>query len=523
MRRKLSNNSYGGYRGSWGPSKFSEPEAFQRGVNFLELTQDYGRDSLTDEKSDGSEAPTTVPTSPSNPTSPFSSGSTRRHSVVAAPRNKRGAKEEDPNEYYTAENAYLAAHSAPMGRLLLNLKPKSLPISEEHNKWLAHHLTDFFNEVWMLYGCLEGYCTKELCPKMTAGSRYQYLWRDGEKVHVPIACSAPEYSMRLFMWVESKLNDEKWFPIMVGETYPRQFRSLAKTILKKIFRIYAHMYRRHYLDIKIIGIEKLLNESFARYSFFVLQHKLVAKGDLKPMKALLNLWKGKTAPHKRSHSTRGTRRWSYTMNPSRSRTIRASSEPRLKRMHFSKALASSRLPPPKSVRSSRYTQRNNMEKNQKAMESLTDPGKPGHNRTMTLLSQGTNFSTSNFKSISTRSPDGKVGGNFTSILKSEGMSSVDSKGTGTPLLSQHNKTNESVRSIGIIPPTYKTDTLKTLGSQGSEKSSKLVSKLPSTFSPRMSTDAEFLRLETKSLAPNATTNSSTTSKSSTHAKALGFV
>jgi hypothetical protein len=37
------------------------------------------------------------------------------------------------------------------------------------NKWLAGHVVDFFNDACLMYGCLDGCCTAEACPRMMAG------------------------------------------------------------------------------------------------------------------------------------------------------------------------------------------------------------------------------------------------------------------------------------------------------------------------------------------------------------------
>lgn len=40
-------------------------------------------------------------------------------------------------------------------------------------RW-AVHIADFYNESSLLYGAVSEYCTRDTCPAMTAGPRYEY-------------------------------------------------------------------------------------------------------------------------------------------------------------------------------------------------------------------------------------------------------------------------------------------------------------------------------------------------------------
>ena len=62
----------------------------------------------------------------------------------------------------------------------------ALPEGEDENEWLAVHTVDFFNEIALLYGTISEYCTRDTCPTMSAGARFEYLWADGVNVTKPI-------------------------------------------------------------------------------------------------------------------------------------------------------------------------------------------------------------------------------------------------------------------------------------------------------------------------------------------------
>jgi MOB kinase activator 1 len=47
-------------------------------------------------------------------------------------------------------------------------------------------------------------------------------------------------------WVQSQLDDETLFPSKIGVPFPKNFLTIAKTILKRLFRVYAHIYHSHF-------------------------------------------------------------------------------------------------------------------------------------------------------------------------------------------------------------------------------------------------------------------------------------
>ena len=82
---------------------------------------------------------------------------------------------------------------------------------------------------------------KYVLPKL-----FQYHWADGNQVKKPIKCSAPKYIDFLMTWVQDQLDDETLFPSKIGVPFPNNFLTNAKTILKRLFRVYAHVYHQHF-------------------------------------------------------------------------------------------------------------------------------------------------------------------------------------------------------------------------------------------------------------------------------------
>ena len=154
----------------------------------------------------------------------------------------------------------------PLGNLRLAVQ---LPEGEDVDEWIAVNTVDFFNQINMLYGTITEFCTEDVCPIMSAGPKYEYHWADGQTVKKPIKCSAPKYIDYLMTWVQDQLDDEALFPSKIGVKFPPNFQVIVKTILKRLFRVYAHIYHQHFKEVVHLGEEAHLNTSFKHFIYFV--------------------------------------------------------------------------------------------------------------------------------------------------------------------------------------------------------------------------------------------------------------
>ena len=175
---------------------------------------------------------------------------------------------------------------------------------------LAVNTVDFFNAISVLYGLLTEACTAESCPTMNAGPKYEYRWADGVKVKKPLECSAPAYVLYLMEWVEGQLDDEMvsphdilfagihWlkcplplpqiFPQRPGQRFPRTFVDTVKTIFKRLFRVYAHIYHSHWDMMVTLGAEAHLNTCFKHFVFFTQQFQLIDAKEMAPLQELID-------------------------------------------------------------------------------------------------------------------------------------------------------------------------------------------------------------------------------------------
>ncbi len=143
---------------------------------------------------------------------------------------------------------------------------------------------DFFNEISLLYGTVTEFCTRELCPVMTAGNAYEYLWMDDIKYKKPTKVSAPEYVDLLMGWVEDQLKHEHVCPLLPESPFPKDFKGRVSKIFKRLFRVYAHVYLSHFSRIVELGAEAHLNTCFKHFIYFINEYKLIDKEELAPLR-----------------------------------------------------------------------------------------------------------------------------------------------------------------------------------------------------------------------------------------------
>ena len=91
----------------------------------------------------------------------------------------------------------------------------------------------------------------------------------------PLRCSAPKYVEYLMEWVQTTLDDERIFPTAPSDPFPSNIRDIIRTMFKRLFRVYAHMYLHHFDVLKTMGAEPHLNTCFRHFVLFVLEFDLI--------------------------------------------------------------------------------------------------------------------------------------------------------------------------------------------------------------------------------------------------------
>jgi len=166
-------------------------------------------------------------------------------------------------------------------------KAVELPDKEDLNEWLAVNTVDFFNQINLLYGGIQEFCTAESCPIMGAGPQYEYLWAD-EETKKPVQVTAQQYIDKLMNWIQQLLDDESIFPSKTDTPFPKTFANVIKQVFKRLFRVYAHIYYSHFQRVCSLGQEPYLNTCFKHFYYFVIEFNLIEPREMVPLQELIN-------------------------------------------------------------------------------------------------------------------------------------------------------------------------------------------------------------------------------------------
>ncbi|KAK5705013.1 Mitotic exit network component [Elasticomyces elasticus] len=172
-------------------------------------------------------------------------------------------------------------------------KVVQLPEGEDRDEWLAVNgmpcamqddeirqanvhatVVDFYNQVNLLYGAITEFCSPQSCPEMKATDEFEYLWHDPPAYTKPTRLPAPTYISNLLTWTSNHLSNPSVFPTHPGVPFPTDFEKTVKTIFKRLYRIYAHIYCHHYGVVRGLGLEAHLNTGFKHYVLFIEEFQL---------------------------------------------------------------------------------------------------------------------------------------------------------------------------------------------------------------------------------------------------------
>lgn len=71
------------------------------------------------------------------------------------------------------------------------------------------------------------------------------------------------------VWIESQINDESIFPVKTDVPFPKNFVSVCKKILTRLFRVFVHVYIHHFDRLVAIGAEAHVNLFFFLFFSFL--------------------------------------------------------------------------------------------------------------------------------------------------------------------------------------------------------------------------------------------------------------
>jgi MOB kinase activator 1 len=175
-----------------------------------------------------------------------------------------------------------------------------LPEGEDEHEWIAVHVHDFCNQINLLYGTITEFCVPHsnsngsstgCCSRMMATEDYEYLWQDPQdpRYHRPTAMPARDYIDCLIAWCHNYLDNETIFPTQPGISFSSQSLPIFKIMLKRLFRVYAHIYCHHFNQITELGLQPHLNTSLKHFVLFTRQFDLVDPVEFAPLQELITI------------------------------------------------------------------------------------------------------------------------------------------------------------------------------------------------------------------------------------------
>lgn len=162
-----------------------------------------------------------------------------------------------------------------------------VPDGYELSDWISVNVVDLFNQVNLIYGFMCDGCTEESCPTMCASPKYEYLWADNDRYKQPVKVSAPRYIELLMDWVDKQLSNESIFPTIPGNKFPDDFKSTVVKIMRRLFRVYAHIYHAHLDEIVQCNAEAHLSTCFRHFIYFVNEFSLLPTKEAEPLKEVI--------------------------------------------------------------------------------------------------------------------------------------------------------------------------------------------------------------------------------------------
>jgi MOB kinase activator 1 len=170
-----------------------------------------------------------------------------------------------------------------------------LPPYIPEDEWIAAQLLTHLMQAEHVVNLMHDICVEETCPCMNAGEHMNYAWTDDANP-VPQEMCAYQYMRKTINYTEEKMRDRMLFPLD-GSPFPAQYMPTMKTLCKRVFRIYAHVYLSHIEIFYHFKADAALNLYFKHFLYFVREFKLVSEKDMSPLDKLIKQFLEKDAAY----------------------------------------------------------------------------------------------------------------------------------------------------------------------------------------------------------------------------------
>lgn len=71
--------------------------------------------------------------------------------------------------------------------------------------------------------------------------------------------------------------------MLAGVPFPPNFQATVKSILRRLFRVYAHIYNHHFAHVCALSVEAHLNTSYRHFLLFITEFDIVDPKELAPL------------------------------------------------------------------------------------------------------------------------------------------------------------------------------------------------------------------------------------------------
>jgi MOB kinase activator 1 len=166
--------------------------------------------------------------------------------------------------------------------LILDLSDitSKIPMEEKEKKlWYLFQAVCFVKSLQIFHNyATVKFCSSDSCPILSAGSLFEYRWRDPDTGDILSTC-APSYMHLLFDSVDALLKKPDFSSLDLDS---------SADILRRTFRVYAHLYHEHYSEISLLGLSAEFDARLNHLSQFLMKTRLMTVKELLPMRAFFS-------------------------------------------------------------------------------------------------------------------------------------------------------------------------------------------------------------------------------------------
>ena len=124
------------------------------------------------------------------------------------------------------------------------------------------------------------------------------MWVDHYRYKTVTSLPAKTYIDFLIQWISKQLEKESLFPAdkstteyrrwIVDSSFPQQYVNKVKSVVKRYFRIYAHIYHSHLNTLKDLKMDTAFLDSLAYFFYFIDVYFLIPLIDLRPLSCAIH-------------------------------------------------------------------------------------------------------------------------------------------------------------------------------------------------------------------------------------------